>query len=74
MKTYPLTAIIQREDDMMVALCPELDVASQGKTVEEAKRNLQEAVTLFLETASEAEIQSRLKSETFVTRLEIEIA
>jgi len=46
-----LTAVIHREDDMYVSLCPELDVASQGKSVEEALRNLGEAVELFLETA-----------------------
>lgn len=45
------TAIIERENDGFVALCPELDVASQGNTVEEAKSNLQEAIELFLEHA-----------------------
>lgn len=74
MKTYPLTAIIQREDDMLVAVCPELDIASQGKTLDEAKRNLEEAVKLFLETASETEIQSRLKTDVVVERLEVEVA
>lgn len=42
-----LTAIIEREDDGFVALCPELDVASQGRTVDEARKNLQEALELF---------------------------
>jgi predicted RNase H-like HicB family nuclease len=59
MKPY-FTAIIEKEDDMYVSLCPELDVASQGYTVEEAKDNLKEAVELFLECASESEIESRL--------------
>lgn len=31
-----LTTIIKREDDWYIALCPELDIASQGKTIEEA--------------------------------------
>ena len=51
-----LTAIIQREDDGYVSLCPELGVASQGDSVSEARANLQEAVEGFLEAASEEEI------------------
>ena len=58
MKKY-LTAILNKEDDMYVALCLELDIASQGRTVEEAKRNLSEAVELFFETASPEEITRR---------------
>lgn len=55
-----LTAIITREDDMFVALCPELDIASQGETVESARLNLIEAVELFYECADAEEITSRL--------------
>ena len=55
-----LTAIIEREDDGYVALCPELDIASQGDTVNEARDNLKEALELFFEAASPAEIQQRL--------------
>ncbi len=62
-----LTAIIQHEGEWFVALCPEVDVASQGRTVEEARRNLVEAVELFLTTASPAEIQQRTVGETYVT-------
>jgi len=65
------TAIIQREDTVFVALCPELDVASQGDTVKEARTNLAEAVGLFLEMASATEIARRLSSETRVTKLEV---
>jgi predicted RNase H-like HicB family nuclease len=54
-----LTAIIEREDDGCVALCPELDVASQGASIEEARANLIEALTLFFETASPSEIARR---------------
>ncbi len=68
-----MTAIIEREGDGYVALCPELDVASQGDTIESARNNLQEAVELFLETASPSEIEHRKHSEVFVTRLEVEI-
>ncbi len=65
------TAIIQRENDGFVALCPELDVASQGNTVKEARANLAEAVGLFLAAASSTEIARRLRSETHVTKLEV---
>jgi predicted RNase H-like HicB family nuclease len=70
--THVLTAIIEREGDGYVALCPELDVASQGNTIEEARTNLQEAVELFLETADPSEVEQRRHSEVFVTRLEVE--
>ena len=65
------TAIIQREGNGFVSLCPEIDVASQGGTVEEARANLAEAVQLLLESASPAEIAERLHGETYVTRLEV---
>jgi predicted RNase H-like HicB family nuclease len=54
------TAIIEREGDGYVALCPELDIASQGDTVEEARANLAEALELFFEVASPAEVQDQL--------------
>ncbi|MBZ5570631.1 MAG: type II toxin-antitoxin system HicB family antitoxin [Acidobacteriia bacterium] len=68
-----LTAIIEREGDGYVGLCPEFDIASQGDTIETTRKNLQEAVELFLETASETEIQRRRHGEVFVTRLEVEV-
>jgi predicted RNase H-like HicB family nuclease len=66
-----LTAIIQPEGDGYISLCPELDIASQGDTVEEAKDNLREAVELFFECAAPAEIESRRLGEVTVTQLEI---
>ena len=68
MKSKPvqLTAVIEREDDWFVATCPELDVVSQGKTVEEARFNLLEAVEGFFEVASRSEIKRRLKKETYI--------
>ena len=54
-----LTAIIEREDDAFVALCPEFDVASQGMSMEDARSNLIEALTLFFETADSSEIARR---------------
>jgi predicted RNase H-like HicB family nuclease len=71
MVTQRLTAIIEREGDGYVALCPELDIASQGDTVEEARANLREALELFFETASEEEISTRLPGEVYVTSLEV---
>ncbi|NHZ72637.1 MAG: type II toxin-antitoxin system HicB family antitoxin [Aquificales bacterium] len=59
------TAIIEREGDGFVALCPELDIASQGDTVEEAKSNLAEAIELFLEVSDPSEIQNRLPRSLF---------
>jgi predicted RNase H-like HicB family nuclease len=67
------TAIVEREDDWYVALCPEFDIASQGKTIEEARDNLVEAVELFFETASASEIEERIHTEVFVTRLEVSV-
>ena len=68
------TAIIEREDKGYVALCPELDIASQGNTVEEARLNLKEALELFFEAASAEEIRDRLHDEVFVTRVEVRVA
>ncbi len=64
------TAILEKEGDMYCALCPELDVASQGNTVEEAIANLKEAVELFLESADPGEIKERLHTEVLVTRFQ----
>jgi len=69
-----LTAVITKEDDGYVSLCPELDIASQGDTVEEAKLNLKEAVELFFECASKEEVDKRLSSESFVSSLEVSVA
>ena len=72
-KTHQFTAVIEREDEMYVALCPELDIASQGESVEKARLNLKEAIELFFETASQQEIRERLHDEVFVTRVEIAV-
>jgi len=68
-----LAAIIEREGAGYVSLCPELDIASQGDTIEEARENLQEAVEQFFETASESELQTRLHEEVYVTRVEVSV-
>jgi len=73
MSKRQLTAIIEREGDGYVSLCPELDIASQGSTIEEARLNLQEAIELFFESALPAEIQSRFHEEVYVTRVEVAV-
>ena len=74
MQYQRFTAIIEREDDGFVSLCPELDVASQGDTVEEARDNLVEAISLLLEVAPAEEIERRLRSEVFVTQVSVALA
>jgi predicted RNase H-like HicB family nuclease len=66
-----VTGLIEREGDGYIALCPELDIASQGGTIEEARANLQEALDLFMETAPPDEIAERFHSEVYVTGLEV---
>jgi len=66
-----LTAIIEREGDTYVALCPEVDVASQGDTITEARANLKEALELFFECASAEELKDRLRDEVYVTQVEV---
>ena len=68
-----LTAIIERDGDGYVALCPELDIASQGDTVNEARSNLKEALELFFEVASTTEIDHRLRDEVYVTQVEVTV-
>lgn len=67
-----MTAIIEREDDGFVALCPKLDIASQGDSIKEARANLIEALTLFFETASASEVSRRVQREVFVTQVVFE--
>ena len=68
-----LTAVIERDGDGFVALCPEVDVASQGSTIQEARADLEEVLELFFETASDSEIKRRLRSEVYVTRIEVPV-
>lgn len=71
--TRQLTAVIEREGDGFVALCPEVDIASQGNTVDEARANLREALELFFETASKSEIKQRFHGEVYVTQVEVAV-
>ncbi len=68
------TGIIEQEGDGYVSLCPELDIASQGNTVEEARNNLIEALELFFEAATPSEIEQRFhKNNIFITQLEVAV-
>ena len=69
-----LTAIIEREGDGYVSFCPEVDIASQGTTVDEAHKNLQEALKLSFEAAAATEVERRLCSEVYVTQVEVSAA
>jgi predicted RNase H-like HicB family nuclease len=73
MKAQSFTAVIEREDDGFVALCPELDIASEGASIEEARSNLIEALTLFFEVADPSEIARRSRSEVLVTQVEVPV-
>ena len=68
-----LTAIIEPEGNGYVSLCPELDIASQGDTVEVARDNIREALDLFFEVASPEEVKQRLHGEIFVTQVEVAV-
>ena len=68
-----LIAIIEREGNGYVSLCPELDIASQGDTVEGARDNLREALELFFQAASKEEIERRFHAEVFVTNVEVTV-
>lgn len=84
MKQLHLTVAIEKEqfstgEDTYVALCLELDIASQGFSIEAAKANLREAVELFLETASPSELERRLPhrpedAEVFTTQMSVCLA
>ena len=71
--TRQFTALIEREDHGYVALCPELDIASEGESIAEAKANLQLALELFFASAAPDEIKNRLQNEFYITRLGIAI-
>jgi predicted RNase H-like HicB family nuclease len=68
-----LAALIEREGDGYVSLCPALDIASQGDSVETARDNLREALELFFESASAEEIKQRLRDEVFITQVEVTV-
>lgn len=71
--SWRLTAIIERDGAGFVAFCPELDVVSQGDSVEEARTNLAEALEQFLEFADPSAVDLRLRREVFVTTIAVAV-
>jgi len=73
-KVQRFTGIIEKENEGYVSICPELDIASQGDTVEDARNNLIEALELFFETADTSEVKQRLKKHSlFITPVEVAV-
>jgi predicted RNase H-like HicB family nuclease len=72
MRGYQLTAIVEREDDIFIAHCVELDIASRGFSGAAALANLKEVVTSFLANAQDAEILERLVRDVEVRLFEVE--
>jgi predicted RNase H-like HicB family nuclease len=71
-ETLELSAVVWREERLYVALCPELDVASQGKSVEEALKNLKEALELYLE---DEDVKRPVKAEApIVTIVKVKVS
>ena len=68
-----LTAVIEREDDVYVATCPELSIASHGDSIDEARAMLIEALEGWFETASPSEIAESLPSEIYIEKLELAV-
>jgi predicted RNase H-like HicB family nuclease len=71
-ETLELSAVVWREKRLCVALCPELDVASQGKSVEDALKNLKEALELYLE---DEDVKRPMKAEApIVTIVKVKVS
>lgn len=66
--SFKVTVLIQKDDDWFVAKCVENNVASQGKTVEEAMNNLKEALELYYEDVPKEDIKEK---QLYVTTLEV---
>lgn len=69
--TRQMTAIIKRKGRGYIALCPQLDISSQGETIEQAKGNLREQLELFIESVPPDELKRHLDQEVFVTSVDV---
>ncbi len=69
--SYKYTIIINQEDEWWVAKCAELGVVSQGKTIEEAQKNIKEAVELYIDDQPEQKKLYLHKKEPLITTLEL---
>ncbi len=73
--SYKVAIIIEKDEDGYYAFCPELEgCQSQGDTFEEVMANIKEAIGLYLETMSKAEIESALSKEIMTTSFEVQVA
>jgi len=66
---YTFTTIVQQEDDWFVAKCLENDVASQGKTLDEAMDNLKEAIELYYDDSETLPVMKK----TYITTLQVAV-
>ena len=70
--TFKGTIKIEKEENWYVATCFENNIASQGRTVDEAMENLKEAISLYYEDEANKEELNFFKNETvYITRLEM---
>ncbi len=67
-------AVIERENDVYVATCPELSIASHGDSIDEARAMPIEALEGWFETAGPSEIAESLPSEIYIEKLELAVA
>jgi len=67
------TIIIKKEEEWFVATCLENNIASQGKTIDEATENLKEAIALYFENETDEEITIPESSQIYITTLEMAI-
>ena len=65
------TIIIEREEDWFVATCIENNIASQGKTIDEATENLKEAIALFYEDEADDKLMLPKEKQVYITSLEM---
>ena len=65
------TIIIKQEEEWFVATCLENNIASQGKTIDEAIVNLKEAIALYYEDEREAKIDLPQNDQIYITTLEM---
>ena len=65
-KMETFTAVLHKEEDMYIAECPEVGTISQGKTIDEAVKNLKEATELYLE-----EFPIKIKNKSLMTTFEV---
>ena len=69
-KKVTFSSVVWKEENLHVAWCPDLDIASQGKSVEEALSNLKEAIELYFE--DEEAVIPEHKTTPIVTTLSVE--